>query len=518
MLDANSPTAAPSNSSASLITDLEQQLRVFKTLSSIIDFAYTFDARGRFLYANQALLDLLGLTLEQITGKNFLELPYPNDLAVKLQAQIQQVFDTRERLIDVTPYTNPAGMTGYYEYIFNPVFDENGAVEIVAGSTREVTHRKLNEESFGRLAAIVDSSDDAIVSKDLTGIVKSWNKAAETIFGYSAAEMVGTSILRIIPPHLLHEEDLILSKITAGERIEHYETMRLRKNGESVDVSLTVSPIKDSSGIVIGTSKIARDISARKQMERKLVQAEKIATMGRMAATIAHELNNPLEAITNLVFLARDSSKNNENKAALDYLAAAEREIERVSHLTQLALGYYSDTNLPSSVACHELIDEALRVYQSKIETRNIVVETVCNTHRPVLASKGEMMHVMSNLIANSVDAMPNGGHLRFQVNELDGARIEILVQDEGHGIAPQDLSRIFEPFFTTKGNLATGVGLWVTKQLVEKHGGDIQVASNTAPLRGTTVRVSLPFLAPTHAPHSPLDRSPQDMPALPQI
>lgn len=122
MLDATSPHTDPSISSTSLISDLERQLRVFKTLSSIIDFAYTFDRRGRFLYANQALLDLLGLTLDQIAGKNFLELPYPHDLAVKLQAQIQQVIDTRERLIDVTPYTNPAGMPGLYEYMFNPVF------------------------------------------------------------------------------------------------------------------------------------------------------------------------------------------------------------------------------------------------------------------------------------------------------------------------------------------------------------------------------------------------------------
>jgi PAS domain S-box-containing protein len=516
MLDANSPTAALSIDSTSLISDLEQQVRVFKTLSSIIDFAYTFDRDGRFLYANQALLDLLGLTLEQVEGRNFFELPYPNDLAAKLQAQIQQVVDTRERVIDVTAYTNPAGMAGLYEYIFNPVFDQNGDVEIVAGSTREVTHRKLNEEYFGRLAAIVDSSDDAIVSKDLNSTVTSWNKAAERIFGYSAAEMVGASILRIIPPHLLHEEDLILRKIRAGERIDHYETTRLRKNGESVDVAITVSPIKDSSGTVIGTSKIARDISGRKHMERTLVQAEKIATMGRMAATIAHELNNPLEAITNLVYLARNSSRDNQQ--AFDYLEAAELEIRRISHLTQLALGYYSDTNLPGSVACHELIDEALRVYQSKIESRNIVVETVCNTQRPVLASKGEMMHVLSNLIANSVDAMPNGGHLRFEVNERDDARIEILVQDEGYGIAPQDLSRVFEPFFTTKGNLATGIGLWVTKQLVEKHGGNIQVANNPAPMSGTSVRVSLPFSAHTKVPDSPLERYPDARTAHPQI
>ena len=138
--------------------DLDQQLRVYKTLASIIDFAYTFDSQGRFLYSNQALLDLLGLELDEVVGKTFLELPYPRDLAEKLHAQIRQVFDTRERLMDETAYTNPGGQTGCYEYIFNPVLDQDGTVEIVAGSTREVSHRKINEETWGRLAAIINSS------------------------------------------------------------------------------------------------------------------------------------------------------------------------------------------------------------------------------------------------------------------------------------------------------------------------------------------------------------------------
>jgi len=474
--------------------DLDQQLRVYKTLASIIDFAYTFDSQGRFLYSNQALLDLLGLELDEVVGKTFLELPYPRDLAEKLHAQIRQVFDTRERLMDETAYTNPGGQTGCYEYIFNPVLDQDGTVEIVAGSTREVSHRKINEETWGRLAAIINSSDDAIVSKDLTGVVTSWNPAAERIFGYTAEEMVGASILRLIPLELHHEEEHILGKIRLGQRIDHYETTRVRKNGERFEVSLTVSPILNTSGVVIGSSKIARDISRRKNMELRLIEAEKIATTGRMAASIAHEVNNPLQVLSNLIFLAR--SECQEDCRTGQYLAEAASEIERISHLTRQTLGFYRDSTAHTSVACHDLIDDVVRVYQSRILARNITVQTVFDTLRPVLASKGELTQVFSSIISNSVDAMPNGGRLQIHVSEPNAMEVEIDVQDEGTGIAPENLLRLFEPFFTTKGNLGTGIGLWTAKQLVEKHGGHISIASNIAPPSvGTNVRLVLPFL-----------------------
>lgn len=485
--------AKPSNSVASPL-DAEQQGRVFKALSSILDFTYTFDHGGRFRYANQALLDLLGVTEEQMLGKTFLELPYPRELAVHLQTQVQQVFATGKALTDETTYENYEGRIGFYEYIFNPVFAEDGSVEMVAGSARDVTHRKAGEESHGRLAAIVDSSDDAIVSKDLNGIVATWNIAAERIFGYTSAEMVGNSILRIIPKDLHHEEALILSKIRAGERIDHYETTRLRKNGDSLSVSLTVSPIRDSAGKVVGTSKIARDISGRKQMEGLLVQAEKIATMGRMAATIAHEVNNPLESITNLLYLAR-TSLSAEHEAA-GYLVTAEREVERVSHITRQTLGYYRDATAHANVACHAVIEEVLRVYHSKIQSRNIGVETVFDTLRGVHASRGELTQVFSNVIANAIDAMPLGGRLSIHIREMDPGQILIEVMDEGPGIAEENLPRLFEPFFTTKGNLGTGIGLWVSRKLIEKHHGHITIRNRDGGQHGTLVLVSLPFVS----------------------
>ncbi len=144
------------------------------------------------------------------------------------------------------------------------------------------------------------------MSKDLNGTITSWNDAATRVFGYSPEEMIGASILKLIPEHLHSDEKTILESIRAGRRIEHFETVRRAKDGRLIEVSLTVSPIKDEEGRVIGASKILRDVSSRKRMEQSLLQAEKIAATGRMAATIAHEVNNPLEAVMNLLYLLRD--------------------------------------------------------------------------------------------------------------------------------------------------------------------------------------------------------------------
>jgi PAS domain S-box-containing protein len=188
----------------------------------------------------------------------------------------------------------------------------DGPTGRILGTIQDITEIRRTEEEardsakrLGELAAIVAFSDDVILSKDLNGIITSWNDAAVRVFGYSADEMIGTSILRLIPEHLHSDEKTIIENIRAGRRVEHFETVRMAKNGRMIDVSLTVSPIRDETGRVIGASKILRDISSRRRIEQSLLQSEKIAATGRMAATIAHEINNPLEAVMNLLYLLR---------------------------------------------------------------------------------------------------------------------------------------------------------------------------------------------------------------------
>jgi len=319
------------------------------------------------------------------------------------------------------------------------------------------------------------------------------------MFGYSSKEMIGQPILRLIPTELYYEEEEILRKLRAGERVDHYETRRTRKDGSSIEVSVTISPIKDESGRVIGASKIARDISDRKRMERLLVQAEKIAATGRMAAAVAHEINNPLEAVMNLIYLARQNTPA--SSQAHQYLTTADEELGRVSHIARQTLGYYRDTSSPTEVHLHDLIENVLAIYRSRLLAWEISVDTQFNDLKKILVSRGEFIQVFSNLITNAIDAMASGGSLHLSARTLmsaTGDGIQVVIRDTGSGIRQEYLEKIFEPFFTTKGDLGTGIGLWVTKQLIEKRGGRIWVASNTDPGKsGTAVTLFVPFVAP---------------------
>jgi len=371
----------------------------------------------------------------------------------------------------------------------------------ILGTIRDVTEIRKAEavaresaKRLSELAAIVASSDDVILSKDLDGIITSWNAAATRVLGYNAGEMIGTSILKLIPEHLHSDEKTIIENIRAGRRVEHFETVRLTKGGELIDVSLTVSPVKDAEGRVIGASKILRDISTRKRMERSLLQAEKIAATGRMAATIAHEINNPLEAVMNLLFLLRPKITDEEG---INYLTTAESELGRVSHIAKQTLGYYREHAAASLASLTEIAEHAITIYEPRCTAAGITIEKSLSSSRKVVLRRGEMMQVISNLIANAIYAIPDGGVLSISVSDTttpaDGVAMNIA--DNGDGIAPDVLPRVFDAFFTTRATVGTGIGLFIAKNFVEGHGGQISIESHTQPEKhGTTVRIFLPL------------------------
>ena len=371
----------------------------------------------------------------------------------------------------------------------------------ILGTVRDVTEvRKTEEElrqsakSLGELAAIVASSEDVIVSKDLNGIITSWNAAATRVFGYSPEEIIGSSILKLIPEHLHSDEKTIIENIRAGRRIEHFETIRLAKGGRPIEVSLTVSPIKDEQGRVIGASKILRDISGRRRMEQSLLQAEKIAATGRMAATIAHEINNPLEAVMNLLYLLRGKITDDEGRG---FLAMTEDELGRVSHIAKQTLGYYREHAAASRASIGDIAQHALTIYGPRCTAAGITVRSSIGASTKIMLRRNEMMQVISNLIANSIYAMPEGGTLSISVCDASssGDGVVLTVEDDGVGIAPKDLPNVFDAFFTTRATVGTGIGLFVAKQFVEGHGGRISIESdNESEKHGTTVRIFLPL------------------------
>jgi len=395
-----------------------------------------------------------------------------------------------------------------WTYSYSPIFgagrDTLGVLVLCQDITREMAAAQQLQESgertrenakrLGELAAIVASSDDVIVSKDLNGTVTSWNDAATRVFGYSPEEMIGASILKLIPEHLHSDEKTIIENIRAGRRIEHFETVRLAKDGRLIDVSLTISPIKDENGQVIGASKILRDVSIRKRMEQSLLQAEKIAATGRMAATIAHEVNNPLEAVMNLLYLLREKVTDDEGR---DFLATAEEELGRVSHIAKQTLGYYREHAAASLASVSDIAEHALTIYTPRCTAAGITVRRSITSSTRIVLRRGEIMQVISNLIANSIYAMSNGGTLSLSVSDAttEGDGVVLTVEDDGGGIAPEDLPKVFDAFFTTRTTVGTGIGLFVAKQFVEGHGGRIRIESNNeADRHGTTIRIFLPL------------------------
>jgi len=351
-----------------------------------------------------------------------------------------------------------------------------------------------SSKRLGELAAIVESSDDVILSMDLNGIITSWNAAATRFFGYSADEMIGASILRLIPEDIQSDEETIMENIRAGRRVEPFETVRRSKSGQLLNVSLSVSPIRDKHGRFVGASKIMRDISTRKRIEQALLQAEKIAATGRMAATIAHEINNPLEAMMNLMYLLRPMIAD---PAGIGYFKSVETELGRVSHIAKQTLGYYREQAAASNASIGEIVLQTITIYEPRCTATGIEIKKAINSSRKIVLRRGEMTQVVSNLMMNSIYAMQAGGVLSISVEDAaeppDG--IVLTLQDDGVGIAEADLPRVFEAFFTTRTTVGTGIGLFVAKQFVEGHGGQIEIESRqNGEDHGTTVRVFLPI------------------------
>jgi len=365
---------------------------------------------------------------------------------------------------------------------------------------RDITQQKRVEEAALKLAAIVESSEDAIVSKDLNGIVTSWNKAAERIFDWKAEEIIGQPILLIIPPELHDDEPRILSRIRAGERIEHFETIRVRKDGERLNISLTISPIRDQEGKIIGAAKIARDITQQKKLEAAIQTSERLASVGRLAATVAHEINNPLEAVTNFIYLAKQQPGLSDK--IIRYLTYADQELGRVAHIAQQTLGFYRDSSQPVLLDVRELIEDVVTIYERKAKYKSLTLERQVEANLQIYGLQGELKQILSNLIANAIDASSPHGKVIVRARSWrglkgEGCGVRITIADTGSGIAEKDKAKLFSPFFTTKKDVGTGLGLWITKDLLEKKGGYIRFRSRDSKPSGTVMSLFLPETSP---------------------
>ena len=361
--------------------------------------------------------------------------------------------------------------------------------------------------------AIFNSANFSSIATDAKGVIQIFNVGAERMLGYTAAEVMN----KITPADISDPQEVIAraaelslelgTPITPGfealvfkasRGIEDiYELTYIRKDGSRFPAVVSVTALRDAQNAIIGYLLIGTDNTARKQAEEALLQGEMLASAGRMAASIAHEINNPLEAVMNTLYLVRTTADLPEQ--AREYLDIADGELMRVAHITRQTLGFYREFTEATSNSVSALIASVVDLLQAKIKSTGVTIVQRCDSELQVMGVAGELRQVLANLLTNSLDSIGRSGRIVLRasasIDPDDGRRrVRITVADCGHGMGAATMKQIFDPFFTTKGSVGTGLGLWVCKQLVDKNGGSIRVRSNMDGERGgTTFSVVLP-------------------------
>ncbi|HUS08997.1 MAG TPA: ATP-binding protein [Pyrinomonadaceae bacterium] len=361
------------------------------------------------------------------------------------------------------------------------------------------------------LSAIIESADDAIISKTLNGVITSWNAGAQRIFGYTSEEILGKPVAILIPADHPNEEPEILARLRAGERIDHYETVRLRKDGTLVDISLTVSPIIDSAGTIIGASKIARDISERRRAEVVLAELYKSAERARseaesaaeanerlfrqaeessrlkeeFLATISHELRTPLNAILGWSRMLRSGLSEADAAKALDTIernARAQAQlIDDLLDVSRIITGKLRMDVRPSDP--NAFIEAAIEAIRPAAEAKSVRLQKIMDTGNvTVPGDPVRLQQVIWNLLSNAIKFTPKGGLVQIRMERVD-SHLAVVVSDTGQGIPPEFLPHVFDRFRqadqrTTRQHGGMGLGLAIVRHLVELHGGSVFAAS----------------------------------------
>jgi PAS domain S-box-containing protein len=360
--------------------------------------------------------------------------------------------------------------------------------------------------------AIVDSSDDAIITKDLSGTIRSWNKGAERIFGYTAQDMIGQPILRLLPADRQQEEMRILERLRRGERVEHYDTVRVRNDGSFIDVSLTISPIRNNAGEIVGASKIARDITAQKKAAEQLANAHQQLkradrTKVEFISTLSHELRTPLTAINGWLQILEDNPTQEETTEGLEVIKrnvrAQSQLIDELLDMSRIEAGKVTldiqRLDLPAVVSA------AMESVKPAAEAKTIrLTSAFSSVEGTVMGDRNRLQQIVWNLLTNAVKFTPRSGHVHVTVERVN-SHVEIAVADTGIGIAPEFLQHIFERFSQVDASITRrqgglGLGLSIVKHLVELHGGTAYARSAGLD-RGATFIVSLPLVPTRHEP-----------------
>ncbi|HBA84149.1 MAG TPA: hybrid sensor histidine kinase/response regulator [Verrucomicrobia bacterium] len=457
------------------------------------------------LYISPAYETICGRTCQSLYDnfQSFLDAIYPEDRARVVQAMTDKRetggYEQEYRIL------RPDGTLRWIWARSYPVRDGQGQIKCFAGIAEDITDRKALEQDRARLVAIVEYSKDAIVSMSVDGIVISWNDGAERQYGYTDEEMIGHSIAILFPPDRYQEYLQIMKKVRKGEAIPSYDTVRKRKDGTLINLSVSVAPIENCEGETVGASKIAHDITKVKKLEEQFRQAQKMEAMGRLAVGVAHDFNNLITVISGYGELLLEMLPP--DAPARELLQEIKNAGERASSLTHQLLLFSRKQVLELRVVdLNAIVANSEKMLKRLVGKDVNIVTVLAPALGRVKTDPGQMEQVLMNLVINARDAMPQGGTLTIETSNaiLDlpcgrpnaqvnpGHFVMLAVNDTGSGMDDQTQTRIFEPFFTTKEEgKGTGLGLAMIDGFIKQSGGQVLVSSE--PGRGSTFKIYLP-------------------------
>jgi PAS domain S-box-containing protein len=371
---------------------------------------------------------------------------------------------------------------------------------------REISLREKHAQELRASEAwfrvTLTSIGDAVIATDKEGSVTFLNRVAESLTQTSLAQAKGRNIVEVFPicNELTNQPvETPVQKVLSEGRVVGLanHTALKRRDGTQVPIQDSAAPIRGEMDELLGVVLVFRDVSNERKSEVVMRQAERLAAAARLSATMAHEINNPLQAVSSLVYLARTTPEA--PPSMIQQLTAAEEELKRIAHITQQTLGFYRDSHVTEFIDMPALIESVFALYSNKFQSKDIRIERHFGECPRVRAVSGELKQVVSNLVANAADAVGNKGTITVTLGFIrnDGeTKLQMLIEDDGAGIPPEHLQHLFEPFFTTKKDVGTGLGLWLTKEIVDRHGGSIEVRPRVNGAAGAAFCIVLPTSA----------------------
>jgi PAS domain S-box-containing protein len=476
---------------------LRQSEEKFRALvSNIPDVTWTCAASCRTEYISSNVERLLGFTVAELSGKDavpWLDRIHPDDAKPVAEAFRELFAEGRPFDVEFRAQRKDGKWIWLHDRAYR-TYEKDG-MHYADGIFSDITERKRAEEMRERMASIVDSSSDAILGKTLSGVITAWNRGAERLFGYSSAEAVGSSILMLIPADRIKEESEILARIERGERLEHFETVRVRKDGKHIDVSVTISPMKDSSGVVVGASKIARDITDSKRAEEEMRKAKEAAEAANLAksqflANMSHEIRTPMNGVIGVAGLLLDTKLTPEQQQYAEIVrTSGEALMSVINDILDFSKIEAKKLSLETkNFELNRVLKDSVAVISIKASEKGLKLRCEVEPGTPALlrGDSGRLRQILINLVGNAVKFTPQGGvsvQARLEAQDEHKATLRFTVSDTGIGFPQERAAVLFEPFVQADGSSTrkyggTGLGLTIAKQLAELMGGRIGVES----------------------------------------